>query len=144
MKRKHFALIPTMLLICCIVISLNGCDGTGPDKQKNRNDNTASVYANLEEYQYHGSIYGTIAAKRGFLKPVGEWNTEEVEFIGSKVKITLNGEVILDGDIADARENGTKDGKKHPGLKRDKGYIGFLGHGSELKFRNLRIKDLSK
>lgn len=107
-------------------------------------DNTAAIYANLEEYQYHGSIYGTLAAKRGFLNPLGEWNTEEVRFVGSKVKITLNGEIILDGDISEARRNGTKDGKNHPGLKRDKGYIGFLGHGSDLKFRNLRIKDLSK
>ncbi|WP_340111493.1 DUF1080 domain-containing protein [Maribellus mangrovi] len=107
-------------------------------------DNTAPIYANLHDYQYHGSVYGTIAAKRGFLKPVGEWNTEEVIVKGTKIKITLNGEVILDGDIADARKNGTKDGKDHPGLKRDKGYIGFLGHGSQLYFRNIRIKDLSK
>lgn len=107
-------------------------------------DNTAAIYANLEEYQYHGSVYGVIAAKRGFLNPVGEWNSEEVIVKGSKIKITLNGEVILDGDIAEARKNGTLDHKDHPGLKRDKGYIGFLGHGSELKFRNIRIKDLSK
>ncbi|MCK3685521.1 family 16 glycoside hydrolase [Maribellus sp. YY47] len=107
-------------------------------------DNTAPIYANLHEYQYHGSVYGTIAAKRGFQKPVGEWNVQEVIVKGTKIKITLNGEVILDGDIADARENGTKDGKNHPGLKREKGYIGFLGHGSELWFRNIRIKDLSK
>ena len=107
-------------------------------------DNTASIYANLKEYQYHGSVYGTIAAKRGFQTPVGEWNVQEVIVKGTKIKITLNGEVILDGDITHARDHGTKDGKKHPGLKRDKGYIGFLGHGSELYFRNIRIKDLSK
>ena len=65
-------------------------------------DNTAAIYANLQEYQYHGSIYGVIPAKRGFLNPVGEWNTEEVIFKGSKVKITLNGEVILEGDITEA------------------------------------------
>uniref|UniRef100_UPI00321749F6 DUF1080 domain-containing protein n=1 Tax=uncultured Draconibacterium sp. TaxID=1573823 RepID=UPI00321749F6 len=106
-------------------------------------DNTAPIYANLHEYQYHGSVYGTIAAKRGFQKPVGEWNVQEVIVKGTKIKITLNGEVILDGDIAYAREHGTKDGKKHPGLQRDKGFIGFLGHGSELYFRNIRIKDLS-
>ncbi|HPE78251.1 MAG TPA: DUF1080 domain-containing protein, partial [Draconibacterium sp.] len=63
---------------------------------------------------------------------------------GSKVKVILNGTVILDGDIAEASKNGTLDHKEHPGLLREKGYIGFLGHGSELKFRNLRIKDLSK
>ena len=59
------------------------------------------------------------------------------------VKVTLNGTVIVDGDIAEASKNGTLDGRDHPGLKRSKGYIGFLGHGSELKFRNIRIKDLS-
>ena len=38
-------------------------------------DNTAPIYANLHEYQYHGSVYGVIPAKKGFLKPVGEWNS---------------------------------------------------------------------
>jgi HEAT repeat protein len=107
-------------------------------------DNSAPIYANLKEYQYHGSVYGTIAAKRGFQKPVGEWNQQEVIVKGTRITVTLNGTVILDGDIAEASKNGTRDGRNHPGLKRDKGYIGFLGHGSELKFRNIRIKDLSK
>jgi hypothetical protein len=107
-------------------------------------DNTAAIYANLEQYQYHGSVYGVIPAKRGFLNPVGEWNSEEVIVKGSKVKVILNGETILDGDIKEASKNGTLDHKEHPGLLREKGYIGFLGHGSELKFRNIRIKDLSK
>ena len=75
---------------------------------------------------------------------MGEWNSEEVIVKGSRVKVILNGETILDGDIKEASKNGTLDGKEHPGLKRDKGYIGFLGHGSELKFRNIRIKELSK
>jgi hypothetical protein len=107
-------------------------------------DNTAPIYANLHEYQYHGSVYGVIPAKREYLKPIGEWNSEEVWIKGSKIKITLNGTVIVDGDLKEASKNGTLDGKEHPGLLRDKGYIGFLGHGSELKFRNLRIKDLTK
>ncbi|MFV0268742.1 MAG: DUF1080 domain-containing protein [Draconibacterium sp.] len=107
-------------------------------------DNTAPIYAKLHEYQYHGSVYGVIAAKRGFLNPVGEWNTEEVIVKGSSVKVILNGVTIVDGDIKEASINGTRDGKKHPGLDREKGYIGFLGHGSELYLRNIRIKDLSK
>lgn len=107
-------------------------------------DNTAPIYDKLHEYQYHGSVYGVIPAKRNFLNPVGEWNEQEVILNGSKIKITLNGTVILDGDIAEASKNGTPDGKEHPGLMREKGYIGFLGHGSELKFRNIRLKDLGK
>lgn len=107
-------------------------------------DDTAPVYADLQPYQYHGSVYGVIPAKRGYLKPLGEWNYEEVEVRGTQIKITLNGTVIVDGDIAGPRDNGTMDHNDHPGLKNKTGHIGFLGHGSELKFRNLRIKDLSK
>jgi len=107
-------------------------------------DDADPVYANLHEYQYHGSVYGVIPAKRGFQKPVGEWNTEEVIVKGTHIKVILNGVTIVDGDFKEASKNGTLDKKDHPGLLREKGYIGFLGHGSELKFRNLRIKDLSK
>jgi len=34
------------------------------------------------------------------------------------------------------------DGRNHPGLKRDKGHIGFLGHGDRVEFRNIRIREL--
>ncbi|MHA6246921.1 family 16 glycoside hydrolase [Pontibacter sp. CAU 1760] len=107
-------------------------------------DNDADIYKNLEPYQYHGSVYGVIPAKRGYLKPTGEWNYEEVIVKGNKVKVILNGTTIVDGDIAEASKNGTLDHKEHPGLKRAKGYIGFLGHGSTVWFRNIRVKDLSK
>jgi|SRR6185312_7685172 len=106
-------------------------------------DNDAPEYKNLHPYQYHGSIYGVVPAKRGYLKPVGEWNTEEIIAKGPKIKVILNGTVITDADITQARENGTLDGKQHPGLKRDKGHIGFLGHGSVVGFKNIRIKDLA-
>lgn len=107
-------------------------------------DNDAPIYKALKVYQYHGSIYGTIPAKRGSLKPLGEWNYQEVIVQGPKIKVILNGDVILDADISEARKNGAADGQKHPGLMRESGHIGFLGHGSELQFRNIRIKDLSK
>ncbi len=105
-------------------------------------DNTADVYKNLQPYQYHGSVYGVIPAKREYLKPVGEWNTEEIMAQGTHIKVTLNGTVIVDGDIAGPRDNGTMDHNQHPGLKNKSGHIGFLGHGSLVKFRNIRIKEL--
>lgn len=107
-------------------------------------DNDAPIYKDLKAYQYHGSVYGTIPAKRGFLKPVGEWNYEEVIVKGTKIKVILNGTVILDGDIEPFRKNGTPDHQEHPGLSRESGHVGFLGHGSPVQFRNIRIKDLSK
>ncbi|WP_280744193.1 MULTISPECIES: family 16 glycoside hydrolase [unclassified Parabacteroides] len=105
-------------------------------------DNEHPVYKDLKEHQYHGSVYGVIPAKRGYLKPLGEWNYQEVVANGDNIKITLNGEVILDGNIREAAKNGTRDGQNHPGLFNKKGHIGFLGHGSEVKFRNIRIKEL--
>lgn len=107
-------------------------------------DNDAPIYKNLEPYQYHGSVYGVIPAKRGALKPVGEWNYQEVIAKGNHIKVILNGEVIVDGDIAKESDNGkaTMDHKQHPGLLNEKGHIGFLGHGSEVHFRNIRIKEL--
>ena len=107
-------------------------------------DDTAPVYATLQPYQYHGSVYGVIPSKRGYQKPVGEWNFEEVYIKGTQIKITLNGTVIVDGDIAEARDKGTMDHNEHPGLKNKTGHIGFLGHGSVVRFRNIRIKDLSQ
>ncbi|HAO08167.1 MAG TPA: hypothetical protein DCQ50_14545, partial [Chryseobacterium sp.] len=109
-------------------------------------DNEAPIYKDLHVYQYHGSVYGVIPALRGYLKPVGEWNYQEVKAIGNRITITLNGKVILDGDIAQASKNNTAtaDGKPHPGLLNKSGHIGFLGHGSYLKFRNLRIKEVGR
>ena len=107
-------------------------------------DNTADIYANLEEWQYHGSVYGIMKAKRGYLKPVGEWNYEEVVVQGDDIRVTLNGTVILEGNMKEAAANGTLDGKEHPRLQRNSGRIAFLGHGSELRFRNIRIKELDK
>ena len=105
-------------------------------------ENTAEKYKKLKEWQYHGSIYGVVAAKRGALKPVGEWNSEEIRALGTRIVVTVNGQVILDADIAEASKDGTLDGKKHPGLLREVGYLGILGHGGGVDFRNMRIKEL--
>jgi hypothetical protein len=105
-------------------------------------DNEAPKYKDLHVYQYHGSVYGVIPAKRGFLLPTGEWNKEEIIANGNKIKVILNGTVILDGDIKEASKNGTMDHNKHPGLLRKTGHIGFLGHGDVVRFRNVRVKRL--
>ena len=105
-------------------------------------DNDAPVYENLEIYQYHGSVYGVIPAKRGFLKPNGEWNYQEVVADGDNIRVILNGTTILEGNIREASVNGTLDKRDHPGLLNKKGHIAFLGHGSKVKFRNIRIKEL--
>jgi len=106
-------------------------------------DDTSPRYAGwLKAYQHHGSIYGVVPAKQGSLKPVGEWNCEEVIAKGKQITITVNGTTIVDADIEKASTPKTIDGNNHPGLKRAKGYIGFCGHGDQVEFRNIRIKPL--
>jgi len=105
-------------------------------------DNTAEKYNTLKPYQFHGSIYGVVPAKVGYLKPVGDWNYEEVIAKGKQITVKLNGTTIVDSDIEKASTPKTMDGNEHPGLKRDKGFIAFCGHGDKLAFRNLRIKTL--
>ena len=119
-------------------------------------DHDAPIYKNLREYQQHGSVYGIIPAKRVKFPPLGEWNKEEIRVQGDHITVIVNGEVILDGNIREACQghNVSEDGSKrnpytvdkynHPGLFNKKGHISFCGHGTGVKFRNIRIKDLSK
>lgn len=105
-------------------------------------DDDDPIYENLREYQYNGSVYGIIPAKRGFLNPVGEWNSKEVTARGSHITVVLNGETIVDGCILEASKDGTIDGREHPGLLRESGHIAFMSHGTVVSFRNIRIKEL--
>jgi hypothetical protein len=94
----------------------------------------------IKSEQHHGSIYDVIPARTGFLRPAGEWNTEEISARGNRIQVILNGVVITDADLSLVREEEVL--KKHPGLKRKSGHLGFLGHGSLVEFRNIRIKPL--
>lgn len=103
-------------------------------------DDSGSEYTNLRPAQYHGSIYDTVPAKRGSLKPVGQWNSEEITAKGRQITVKVNGNTIVDANLDDVKDEAIL--KKHPGLARAKGHIGFLGHGTRVEFRNIRIKAL--
>jgi len=103
-------------------------------------EDSAPKYANLKPSQFHGSIYGVAAARRGALKKIGEWNRKEIVVQGRRIKVTLNGKVIVDANLNDITDPEVL--RKHPGLLRDRGHIGFLGHNDYVEFRNIRIKQL--
>jgi hypothetical protein len=103
-------------------------------------DDTADRYKDLAPHQYHGSIYLLAPAERGHLKPVGQWNQEEIRLQGRRAKVTLNGAVIVDVDLDNLQYKKYLD--QNTGRNRTKGYLGFLGHGSRVEFRNIRIKEL--
>lgn len=105
-------------------------------------DDPAPEYAHLEPGQYHGSIYKVLPAKRGSLKPTGEWNKEEIRCEGRHITVILNGTKIVDGNLNDVSTPEILGA--HPGILRPSGHIGFLGHGTEVWFRGMEVKDLSK
>ena len=92
----------------------------------------------LQPYQYHGSLYHCVGAKHGYLRPVGEWNFQEIEVQGQRIKITLNGTKILDVDI----DSLDRTQIPHPpkGLDARKGFIGFAGHSDPVAFRSFKVK----
>ena len=94
----------------------------------------------IDPRQAHGSVYGLIAAARGYQHPIGEWNFQEVTVKGSRVRVELNGTVILDGDVAPVKE--FMHNSAHPGKDRTRGYFGFAGHNDPVCFRNVAIKRL--
>lgn len=104
-------------------------------------DDTAEKYAQLDPRQYHGSVYGIVAAKRGFLRPVGQWNFQEVTVRGPRITVELNGTVIVDADVSQVHEY--KDNSPHPGKDRTSGFFGFAGHGDPVEFRAIAIKPLN-
>jgi hypothetical protein len=104
-------------------------------------DDAAPQYArSLDPRQAHGSAYGMVAAQRGFLRPVGDWNFEEVTVKGSTIKVELNGTVILDTDLGKVKE--FMGNSPHLGKDRTSGYFGFAGHHDPVEIRNVAIKML--
>ncbi len=101
-------------------------------------DSEHSKFANLDTRQYHGSAYGIAAAHRGYLRPVDQWNFQEVTVVGSKIKVELNGTIILDCDVSTV-ESYLRD-RPHPGVMRKSGHFGFAGHSDPVEFKDVKIK----
>ncbi len=97
-------------------------------------------YGKIDPRQVHGSAYGMIPALRGYHRATGDWNFQQVTVQGTKIKVELNGTLILDGDLADVTEFMAN--SPHPGKELTSGFFGFAGHGDAVEFRNVQIKSL--
>lgn len=103
----------------------------------------------IAPWQRHGSIYGVVPAEPGHLRPAGKWNVEEIACRGRRITVTLNGARIVDADLDEAWEKLLREDEKRaeahrPGFERKSGRIAFCGHGSAVRFRAIRVKDLTK
>ncbi len=101
-------------------------------------DDGHAKYADLKAWQAHGSVYGVAASHRGYLRPAGEWNYQEVTTKGTRYTVVLNGTTILDADVA-AMKSELED---HVGKNAREGHFGFCGHGDAVEFRAIAIKRL--
>jgi len=103
-------------------------------------DNDAAQYRELDPRQYHGSIYGMVPAHRGYLRPIGQWNFQEVTVQGHRIRVELNGTVIVDADVSEVTDY--LGDNPHPGKNRLSGHFGFAGHNDPVAFRSVRLKTL--
>ena len=92
----------------------------------------------LKPWQYHGSVYGVVPSKTGYLKPVGEWNSETIIAIEDHIMVILNGAVIVDAFLEDV----TPPVAGHlKGMKSRLGHLMLAGHSDRVEFRNLQVVD---
>ncbi|MCM8531132.1 MAG: DUF1080 domain-containing protein [Lentisphaeraceae bacterium] len=95
-------------------------------------DNSSPKYTKLKPYQAHGSVYGQVPAKKGFLKEIGEWNSQEVTINQNQLKVILNGYLITKADLS------LLPIKTLP----KEGHLCLAGHKDGVSFRNIKIKEL--
>lgn len=105
-------------------------------------DDEAPVYQKmgLKPTQYTGSIYDVVPARRGHVRRNGAWNEMEIEANGRIIRVVLNGVTVCDSNLDEIKDPAVLN--KHPGLARASGHIGFLGHGTRVEFRKIRLREL--
>ena len=115
-----------------------GSDYTNPDGSRK-----------LQDVHYTGSVYGVVPPKfkpngDSYLNAPNEWNSVEVTANGPKIKVVLNGTTIVDADVSAYSVYGVNppDAIRRPGLHNAKGRLHWCGHGHNIFWRNIRIKEL--
>ncbi|MCL4843909.1 MAG: DUF1080 domain-containing protein [Bryobacteraceae bacterium] len=103
-------------------------------------DESPKYKGRLKPTQYTGSLYDVFPARTGFVKRDGAWNSYEITAYGPRIHIVLNGETTLDADLSRVADEAVL--RRHPGLRRRSGHIGFLGHGTRVEFRNIRVREM--
>lgn len=103
-------------------------------------DNYEKVRGPIDPKQAHGSAYGMVAAARGYQRPIGEWNVQDVSVTNSTIRVELNGNVILNADLSKVDPATYLGGRAHPGVTRTSGFFGFAGHSDPVMFRNIQIR----
>ncbi len=95
-----------------------------------------------------GAIYDALAPSANALKPPGEWNQCVVRCEGPRVRVTLNGQRVVDLNLDDwstPHENPDGSRNKFATALKDfsrTGYVGLQDHGRPVWYRKIRVKRL--
>lgn len=98
----------------------------------------------LKAWQFTGSLYGSVPPAVKALRPLGEWNTYEIEYRGTRIRTVLNGQLLYD---VDTREVTVPEGHLPFEKRAPKGFLGLQRHAPEgvrgatyAWFRNLYVR----
>jgi len=101
-------------------------------------DDYAEQWNGLLPYQYTGSIYDVQAPSERVSRQAGQWQQMTIAARGPRVVVILNGHKVVDTDLTYYPYKLPA----HPGLQRERGYLGLQSHDGRVEFRSLRIREL--
>src|SRR5262249_38782814 len=90
-----------------------------------------------------GSLYRYLAPTANPVRPSPEWNTAEVECVGPRIRVTVNGKKVLDADQNDIPDLGDKPpGAPAPKDKPLRGYVCVQSHTGKVEFRKIQVREI--
>lgn len=96
----------------------------------------------LRPEQRNGALYGIEPARRQAGRPAGQWNMLQFRSVSSRITVTLNGQEVLQVDLADsaAAQKAVSD---RAILNRAAGLVGLRKHVGQVAFRKLVIREIT-
>jgi hypothetical protein len=104
---------------------------------------------NAQERAVHltGALYDLVPPAKDNTKPFGEWNETRIVVRGWKIEHSLNGEKIVDLDLAspEGRKliSNSKFGTTPKFATLLRGHIALQDHGGPVSFRRIKIRELN-
>ena len=97
----------------------------------------------IKPAQHCGSIYDGIAPQVRVPAPANAWNAIEVLCHGKRIRTTLNSIELYDA-MLDNAELDTNSHRRPLATRRTVGFIGLQDHAWPVRFRRVRIKELTE